>query len=179
MKLLISNFTLQILFWLGKPNDSIMTNHLLILIKSIDLWIISTTITSYTARNLYVKSIKHLLSKFKMFLSLIGRVPIANFQVGISVIGTETVGIYRERVGWGTGNFKRWIEYSLDSDFLFCNIFRDNKTVSRALTVLKEPSPGVRPSCQMNQLALVMQNRATYLHLKSFMRLAHLCSQCM
>ena len=42
-----------------------------------------------------------------MFLSLIGRVPIANFQVGISVIGTETVGIYRERVGWGTGNFKR------------------------------------------------------------------------
>ena len=38
---------------------------------------------------------------------LIGRVPIANFQVGISVIGTETVGIFKERVGWGTGNFKR------------------------------------------------------------------------
>ena len=70
-------------------------------------------------------------------------------------------------------------EYSLDSDVLFCNIFRDNKTVSRALTVLKEPSPGVRPSCQINQLTLVMQYQATYLHLKSFMRLAHLCSQCM
>ena len=46
---------------------------------------------------------------------LIGRVPIANFQVGISVIGTETVGIFKERVGWGTGNFKRilnniWIQ---------------------------------------------------------------------
>ena len=45
-------------------------------------------------------------------------------------------------------------EYSLDSDVLFCNIFRDNKTVSRALTVLKEPSPGVSPSCQTNELAL-------------------------
>ena len=45
---------------------------------------------------------------------LIGRVLIANFQVGISVIGTETVGIFKERVGWGTG-IKRtqnilWIE---------------------------------------------------------------------
>ena len=38
---------------------------------------------------------------------LICRVPIANFQAGISVIGTETVGIFKERVGWGTGNFKR------------------------------------------------------------------------
>ena len=71
--------------------------------------------TSHTARKHYVKSIKHVLSNFKMFFSLIGRVQIANFQAVISVIGTETVGIFKERVGWGTGNFKRilnilWIQ---------------------------------------------------------------------
>ena len=38
---------------------------------------------------------------------MIGRGLIANFQAVISVIGTETVGIFKERVGWGTGNFKR------------------------------------------------------------------------
>ena len=58
---------------------------------------------------------------------------------------------YWQGNSWDEGG-QSWMGYrwfwkclEIQSYFFFINIFRDNKTVSRKLTVLKEPSPGVRP----------------------------------